>query len=62
MEAELWPNLVRRAQKRGIPVTLANARLSPRSERRYRRWRWLAGPLFSMLDRVLVPEEGDVVR
>lgn len=62
MEAELWPNLVRRAQKRGIPVTLANARLSPRSERRFRRWRWLAGPLFSMLDRVLVQEESDVGR
>ncbi len=62
MEAELWPNLVRRARKRGIPVTLANARLSPRSERRYRRWRWLAGPLFSMLDRVLVQEDGDIAR
>jgi len=62
MEAELWPNLVRRVQKRRIPVTLANARLSPRSERRFRRWRWLAGPLFSMLDRVLVQEESDVGR
>jgi 3-deoxy-D-manno-octulosonic-acid transferase len=62
MEAELWPNLVRRAKKRGIPVALANARLSPRSERRYRKWRWLAGPLFSMLDVVLVQDEGDAVR
>ncbi len=62
MEAELWPNLVRRAKKRGIPVALANARLSPRSERRYRQWRWLAGPLFSMLDLVLVQDENDAVR
>ncbi|HEX2748098.1 MAG TPA: glycosyltransferase N-terminal domain-containing protein, partial [Verrucomicrobiales bacterium] len=62
MEAELWPNLVRRAKKRGIPVALANARLSPRSERRYRKWRWLAGPLFSMLDLVLVQDEGDAAR
>jgi 3-deoxy-D-manno-octulosonic-acid transferase len=62
MEAELWPNLVRRAKKRGIPVALANARLSPRSERRYRRWRWLAGPLFSMLDLVLVQDELDAGR
>ena len=62
MEAELWPNLVRQAQKRGIPVTLANARLSPRSERRFRRFRPLAGPLFSMLDRVLVQDESDVAR
>jgi 3-deoxy-D-manno-octulosonic-acid transferase len=62
MEAELWPNLVRRAKKRGIPVALANARLSPRSERRYRKWRWLAGPLFSMLDLVLVQDESDAAR
>jgi len=62
MEAELWPNLVRRAQKRGVPVILANARLSPRSKRRYRRWRWLAGPVFSMLDRVLVQDESDIPR
>ncbi len=62
MEAELWPNLVRRAGKRGIPVALANARLSPRSERRYRKFRWLAGPLFSMLDLVMVQEESDAVR
>lgn len=62
MEAELWPNLVRDAKKRGIPVALVNARLSPRSERRYRRWRWLAAPLFSMLDKVMVPEQSDVAR
>jgi 3-deoxy-D-manno-octulosonic-acid transferase len=41
---------------------LANARLSPRSERRFRRWRWLAGPLFSMPAAVLVQEEGDAAR
>ena len=62
MEAELWPNLVRRATRRGIPVTLANARLSPRSERRYLRWRALAAPVFSMLQRVLVQDESDVAR
>ena len=62
MEAELWPTLVRRATKRGIPVALANARLSPRSERRFRRWRWLAGPLWSMLDLVLVQDESDTAR
>lgn len=62
MEAELWPNLVRRANRRGIPVVLANARLSPRSERRYRRFRAVAGPLFSMLDLVMVQEASDVAR
>lgn len=62
MESELWPNLVRRATLRGIPVMLANARLSPRSERRYLKWRTLAEPVFSMLSRVLVQENADVPR
>jgi len=62
MESELWPNLVRRAMLRGIPVTLANARLSQRSERRYLKWRALAEPVFSMLSKVLVQDGGDVPR
>ena len=35
METELWPNLVRRLHGRGIPVMIANGRLSDRSFRRY---------------------------
>jgi 3-deoxy-D-manno-octulosonic-acid transferase len=35
METELWPNLLAETQRRGIPVVLANARLSERSARRY---------------------------
>lgn len=62
VEAEVWPNLVRRAQKSGIPVVLVNARLSLRSERRFRAWHWLAAPVFAMLDRVLVQDESDVAR
>src|SRR5690606_15148150 len=31
METELWPNLVAAADARGMPLALANARLSPRS-------------------------------
>lgn len=42
METELWPNLVREAKRRGVPVMIANARLSDRSFARYRRW---GGPL-----------------
>jgi 3-deoxy-D-manno-octulosonic-acid transferase len=38
METELWPNLFDQCRRRGIPVVLANARLSPRSLRRYRRF------------------------
>jgi 3-deoxy-D-manno-octulosonic-acid transferase len=37
METELWPNLVHACATRGIPVLLANARLSERSARGYAR-------------------------
>lgn len=37
-ESEMWPNFVWTASRRKIPVLLINARVSPRSERRYRRF------------------------
>ncbi len=37
METELWPNLFHRCRARGIPVVVANARLSASSMRGYRR-------------------------
>ena len=42
METELWPNLFAECRRRGVPLVLANARLSARSVARYRRF---AGPL-----------------
>lgn len=62
VEAEVWPNLTASADRLGIPVSLVNARLSPRSERRYRKFRWLAEPMFRMLKQVLVQEEEDIAR
>jgi 3-deoxy-D-manno-octulosonic-acid transferase len=62
VEAEIWPNLVGLAKRRGLPVLLANARLSPRSERRYRKVRSLIAPVFSLLDGVTVPFDEDVER
>lgn len=37
-ESEMWPNFVWQCSDRGIPVVLVNARVSPRSARRYRRF------------------------
>jgi len=37
METEIWPNLLEACERRGIPVVLANARLSARSARGYAR-------------------------
>jgi len=38
METEVWPNLIAVCGRRGVPVVLANARLSERSLRRSRRF------------------------
>lgn len=62
VDGGLWPNHLLEARRRNIPVTLANARLSPRSERRFRRFRFLARSMFALLDRVCVPEAADVER
>lgn len=37
METELWPNMLREAERRGVPALLVNARLSERSARGYAR-------------------------
>src|SRR2546429_9257166 len=36
METELWPNMLRTLAARGVPVMIANGRISDRSYRRYR--------------------------
>ena len=62
IEAEVWPNLVGSLKKRGIPVILSNARLSPGSTRRYVKFRVFVAPLFSQLDAVTIPFEADLGR
>jgi 3-deoxy-D-manno-octulosonic-acid transferase len=62
VEAEVWPNLAAAAHAHRIPLALVNARLSPRSERRYRRFRFFVAPMFRLLDLVCVPDRRDVER
>ncbi len=62
VDGGLWPNLLWEARRRGVRTSLVNARLSPRSERRFRRFRWISAPLFRLLDLVCVCEPGDVSR
>jgi 3-deoxy-D-manno-octulosonic-acid transferase len=62
VEAEVWPNLVARAHRRTVPIALVNARLSPRSEKRFLRFVRFVGPIFRRLDLICVPEIGDVER
>ncbi len=62
IEAEVWPNLVSAARRQGIRVSMVNARLSAKSERRFHQLGFLMRPVFAMLDQVLVQEPGDVAR
>jgi 3-deoxy-D-manno-octulosonic-acid transferase len=62
VEAEVWPNLAAEAHTRQIPLVLVNARLSPRSEARYRRFRFFVAPTFRLIDLACVPESHDVER
>lgn len=47
VEAEIWPNFLWRARELRIPTFLVNARLSNRSYRGYRRFRFLFRSLFA---------------
>jgi 3-deoxy-D-manno-octulosonic-acid transferase len=62
IEAEIWPNLAAEAHARRIPIALVNARLSPRSEKRFRLFRFLVAPTFRLLDLVCVQDPADVDR
>lgn len=44
METELWPAMMRQAERAGVPVLIANARLSPRSARKGERLAALLRP------------------
>ena len=46
IDSDLWPSFLAVAKAHRAPVYLANARLSPRSEKRYRKLRTVAGTLF----------------
>ncbi|WP_417661769.1 lipid IV(A) 3-deoxy-D-manno-octulosonic acid transferase [Pseudomonas sp.] len=49
METELWPNHINQCAKHGIPVALANARLSERSARGYARFSKLTAPMLAQM-------------
>lgn len=58
METELWPNTLAACHRRGIPVVLANARLSAKSARGYRRLAMLTRPMLRRLS-VVAAQHGD---
>ena len=62
METEVWPNLAARCQQIGLPLVLANARLSEKSLRWARRLAWLARPAYGGLSAVWAQTQDDALR
>ncbi|WP_263143346.1 lipid IV(A) 3-deoxy-D-manno-octulosonic acid transferase [Pseudomonas sp. RIT-PI-AD] len=62
METELWPNHIHQCARRGIPVALANARLSARSARGYGRLHRLTAPMLGELSLIAAQSEAEAER
>lgn len=62
METELWPNHIHQCAKRGIPVALANGRLSERSARGYGRFRKLTAPMLAEMSFFAIQTEAEAQR
>lgn len=62
METELWPNTIHRTRLRGCPVVLANARLSERSAKGYRRLKPAVGWMLNELCLVICQHQNDAMR
>ncbi len=59
VENELWPNMVRLARRRGIPIMLVNGRISEHSYRGYSRLKVFTRPLLSQVDLLCVQSDND---
>jgi 3-deoxy-D-manno-octulosonic-acid transferase len=62
METEVWPNLIHACAASGIPLVLANARMSEKSARGYARLSGLARPAFAALTAVCAQSAADAER
>jgi len=62
METELWPNHIHQCAKRGIPVALANGRLSERSAKGYGRFSKLTAPMLTEMSLFAVQTEAEAQR
>ena len=58
-ESELWPNVIRQAKIRGIPVILINGRISGSSFKGYMMARFFVSRVLKLMDLFLVQSETD---
>ena len=62
VESEIWPNFIRAAKRRGVPVYLVNARVSDRSAPRYRLAKWWFSDVFRSFAGIFAQSELDKAR
>jgi 3-deoxy-D-manno-octulosonic-acid transferase len=62
VETEIWPNLIHTADGVGVPILLANARLSVRSARRYHRFAGLTRETLQKITLIAPHGEADAQR
>jgi len=61
-ETEIWPNFLRQARRHGARVVFVNGRISDRSFRSYRRWRFFLRRALAPVDSFLMQTEEDARR
>ena len=62
MEGEFWPNLIRLADNRGIPISLVNGRMSERSYKGYLKLKSLTADILRRINPICVQGEADAER
>lgn len=62
METEIWPVFTYEAQRRSIPLLLANGRISARSFPRYRRFAWFFRPVLQRFSGLGMQSMADLER
>ncbi len=62
IDTEIWPNVLHQAKKRGIPVVMANGRISAQSFQYYRWLQPLMGPVFQNYALLLMKSKEDADR
>ncbi|HEU0265633.1 MAG TPA: 3-deoxy-D-manno-octulosonic acid transferase, partial [Geobacterales bacterium] len=62
VETELWPNFLAEARRQGVPVVLANGRISDRSFPRYLRFRWFFRSVLANFSALCAQSDEDAQR
>ncbi len=59
METEIWPNMISITRKQGIPVCIANGRISDRAYQRYNRLNWFFSSVLQKVDLFIMQYQTD---